>query len=507
VGPPPGSAVDGPAGQAGYIPKANGKRRALGVPVIVVRVLQAWVVNELEPEWEARFEPRSYGFRPGRGCHDAIGAIFQVAKGANPARQWVLDADLTAAFDRIDHHRLLDTIGEFPVRERIAGWLKAGVVESGLFAAAEAGTPQGGVISPLLLNVALHGMEHAAGARYGRVGPRAAAARRNSPVLIRYADDLVALCHSRQQAEQIKAQLVAWLRPRGLAFNEDKTRIACLDEGFDFLGFTVRRYRGTLLITPSKQAVRRIRERLRTEMRSLRGTKAEAVIARLNPIIRGWAAYYRNAVSSKVFTDLDHYMWQLTYKWARRTHPNKPTRWIVRRYFGAFNKSRRDRWVFGDRVSGAYLLKFAWTRIVRHQMVMGTASPDDPALTDYWNHSAAQGNTAAHRRHQAAATARAARSLRTMRTATPARRPPATNPRRMGTVAGGHPQGDHQEFHHLAGTGTGSIRPPSHPYTLPPTAARHTISPPRACLSRMHGNRARRFWGGRAQQCDRPTRP
>jgi RNA-directed DNA polymerase len=115
----------------------------------------------------------------------------------------------------------------------------------------------------LLLNVALHGMQHAAGARYDCVGPRAAAARRNSPVLIRYADDLVALCHSRQQAEQITAKPAAWLRPRGLAFNEDKTRVTCLDEGSDFLGFTVRRYRGTLLITPIKQAVRRIRERLR----------------------------------------------------------------------------------------------------------------------------------------------------------------------------------------------------------------------------------------------------
>ncbi len=115
--------------------------------MIVDRVLQARVVNALEPEWEARFEPRSYGFRPGRGCHDAIEAIFQVAKGANPARQWVLDADLTAAFDRIDHHRLLDTISEFPARERIAGWLKAGVVESGFFAATEAGTPQGGLCS------------------------------------------------------------------------------------------------------------------------------------------------------------------------------------------------------------------------------------------------------------------------------------------------------------------------------------------------------------------------
>jgi RNA-directed DNA polymerase len=447
VGPPPGSAVDGPARPVKrvYIPKADGKRRPLGISVIVDRVLQARVVNALEPEWEARFEPRSYGFRPGRGCHDAIGAIFQVAKGANPARQWVLDADLTAAFDRIDHRRLLDTIGEFPVRERIAGWLKAGVVESGLFAATEAGTPQGGVISPLLLNVALHGMEHAAGARYGRVGPRAAAARRNSPVLIRYADDLVAFCHSRQPAEQIKAQLVAWLRPRGLAFNEDKTRIACLDEGFDFLGFTVRRYRGTLLITPSKQAVRRIRERLRTEMRSLRGTNAEAVIARLNPIIRGWVAYYRNVVSSKVFTDLDHYMWQLTYKWARRTHPNKPTRWIVRRYFGVFNKSRRDRWVFGDRVSGAYLLKFAWTRIVRHQMVTGTASPDGPALTDYWK------TPSGTREYGCPSTAPGCGCYTPSTVAahdadsyscTPTTR---HKPRRMGTVAGGHPQGDHQD--------------------------------------------------------------
>lgn len=126
-----------------HIPKAGGKRRPLGIPVIVDRVLQARVVNALEPEWEARFEPRSYGFRPGRGCHDAIEAIFQVAKGKNPARQWVLDADLTAAFDRIDHDRLLAAAGEFPARERLARWLRAGVVENGLLAPTEAGTPQG----------------------------------------------------------------------------------------------------------------------------------------------------------------------------------------------------------------------------------------------------------------------------------------------------------------------------------------------------------------------------
>jgi CheY-like chemotaxis protein len=196
--------------------------------------------------------------------------------------------------------------------------------------------------------------------------------------------ELTGITDREREAEQVKARLASWLAPRGLAFNEDKTRIVTPGQGFGFLGFNVRRYHGKLLIKPSKTAVRRIRERLRTEIRSLRGANAQAVIARLNPIIRGWAAYYRTAVSSEVFAALDHYLWRLTYKWARHSHPNKPARWVIRRYFGTFNKSRQDRWVFGDRDSGAYLLRFAWTRIVRHQMVRGTSSPDDPALASYW---------------------------------------------------------------------------------------------------------------------------
>ena len=156
-----------------YIAKANGKQRPLGIPVIADRALQAQVVNALEPEWEARFEPKSYGFRPGRGCHDAIERLHKTAKGKLPERCWVLDADLAAAFDRIDHAHLLAALGGFPARELIEGWLKAGVIENGRFAPTEEGTPQGGVVSPLLLNVALHGMEEAAGVRYHQVGVHA----------------------------------------------------------------------------------------------------------------------------------------------------------------------------------------------------------------------------------------------------------------------------------------------------------------------------------------------
>ncbi|MGC5054654.1 group II intron reverse transcriptase/maturase [Micromonospora sp. DT48] len=367
-----------------FIPKAGGKQRPLGIPVIVDRVLQAQVVNALEPEWEAKFEPKSYGFRPGRGCHDAIGAIYQSVRGPRAKRLWALDADLKAAFDRIDHQFLLTSLGNFPAREAIAGWLKAGVVDKGRWSPTEEGTPQGGVVSPLLLNIALHGLEQAAGVRYRQVRSNAEVLM-GHPLVVRYADDFVVLCHSRDEAEEVKARLAEWLTPRGLAFNEDKTAIARLEDGFDFLGFNVRRYRDKLLIKPSDAAVRRIRHRLRTETRALRGANVAAIVGAINPIVRGWAAYYRTAVSSQVFSRLDHYLWQLTYRWALRRHPNKPKRWIVSRYFGQFNPSRRTRWVFGDRDSGAYLLKFRWTKIVRHQMVIGSASVDDPALTDYWN--------------------------------------------------------------------------------------------------------------------------
>jgi RNA-directed DNA polymerase len=370
-----------------YIPKAGDKTkmRPLGIPVITDRCHQARVRNALESEWEARFEPRSYGFRPGRGCHDAIESLFNTLRGKS-ARVWILDADLAGAFDNIDHDHLLETIGGFPAKGMVADWLKAGVIEAGEgFSPTLAGTPQGGVISPLLLNIALHGLEEAAGVRY-LTGRNADGVARTSPTLTRYADDLVVCCHSRQQAEQVKAKLAAWLAPRGLAFNEAKTRIVRLDaEGFDFLGFHLRRYpNGKLLIKPSVTAIKRIRKRLAREFRALRGGNVAAVLAKVNPIIRGWVTYYRTVVSSRVFGALTDYLWKLTYKWACWSHPNKPKRWIVRRYYGKFVKFRNDRWVFGDRDTGAYMPKPAWTDIVRHTLVKGGASPDDPDLAEYW---------------------------------------------------------------------------------------------------------------------------
>ena len=173
-------------------------------------------------------------------------------------------------------------------------------------------------------------------------------------------------------------------RPGVWSSTRTKTQITHLDEGVDFLGFNIRRFRGKLLTKPSNDALRRIRKRLSTEVKALRGANADAVIAKLNPIITGWAAYYRIGVSKRAFNALDAHVWRLVYKWATFSHPNKSTRWVIARYFGKFNPSRQDKWVFGSRDTGFYLRKFAWTPIVRHRMVAGTASPDDPALTDYW---------------------------------------------------------------------------------------------------------------------------
>jgi RNA-directed DNA polymerase len=279
-------------------PKGGGKKRPLGIPTVTDRVMQAIVKNALEPYWEARFEPTSYGFRPGRGCHDAIAKIFSIAR-PNKRKKWVLDADIEGAFDSISHNKLLEAIGPFPARELVRRWLKAGYVQMGTLHQSEAGAPQGGVISPLLMNIALHGMQSALGVRYDGRGQI-----KCSRALVRYADDWVMFCESEEDAQAALREAKDWLLERGLRLSAEKTRIVHLCEGFDFLGFNIRHYPAPqtarsgykLLIKPSKESVREFKERMRNEWMALKGHNVMEILKRLNPIVRGWANYFRIGV-------------------------------------------------------------------------------------------------------------------------------------------------------------------------------------------------------------------
>jgi len=370
------------------IPKPGStETRPLGIPTINDRALQALVKLALEPEWEAKFEPNSYGFRPGRSCHDAIGAIFT---SINQKAKYVLDADITKCFDRIDQKTLLYKINTYPTLSRqLKNWLKAGYcMQDSLFPTNE-GTPQGGVISPLLANIALHGMEERL-KQYAETLKGEKRVNRKSLSLIRYADDFVIIHEDLNVVKKSQEIIAEWLNDMGLELKPSKTKLThTLNEiegnvGFEFLGFHVQQYKVgnyrsantsngkplgfKTLITPSKVKIKTHLDKIAEVVDSHKTAPQAALISRLNPIIRGWSNYYSTVVSKKTFNKVD----QLTY--------DKLRAWARKRGKGDINVAKYWRtvgnrnWCFSTE-DGLELITHASTPIVRHTKVKGEASP------------------------------------------------------------------------------------------------------------------------------------
>ena len=380
-----------------YIPKANQRLRPLGIPCLTDRVAQTMVKNALEPNWEARFESHSYGFRPGRGCHDAIEQSH--ARLRSGCDTWILDSDLRGAFDHLSHSFILEAIGPVPGRELIRQWLKAGYVEEEILHATTEGAPQGGTISPLLLNVVLNGLQTLLSGyisvRACQPSPKAkrqTVYKRKSATYgyCRYADDFLITAKSKTDIEAILPVLQGWLAQRGLELNPDKTQIVHVQQGCDFLGFTIRHLGGKCLCVPQKDKVKAFIQGIRDWLKSNLHATPEVVIKYLNPRLRGWGNYYRHGSSKRVFSYVDSELWKALWRWCCKRHPNKGHKWIAKRYFKS-HKGRR--WTFyattinrRGNPTTLTLAKIVDIPIQRHVKVKGNASPDDPSLKEYWQH-------------------------------------------------------------------------------------------------------------------------
>ncbi|CCD30104.1 putative RNA-directed DNA polymerase [Candidatus Glomeribacter gigasporarum BEG34] len=374
-----------------YIPKRNGKTRPLGIPCLVDRVAQAMVKNALEPSWEARFEPHSYGFRPGRSAHDALQYTWTCLR-ASCKRPWVLDADIQGAFDQISHTFLMQSLGNIPGRALIHAWLKAGYLEAGSWSATERGTPQGGIISPLLLNIALHGLENDLHQHFRYHRPRNTPRIRYTAKgaryrIVRYADDFAIMAETRLEIERIVPFISSGLEKRGLQFHPDKTRIVHIDDGFDFLGMTLRRFKGHCLTKPDKNRVVEQLRSIRCWLKQPPSMTPEGVIRQLNPILRGWAQYYQPGVSKDTLQWMSHQLWRALWRWCLRRHPQKGKRWVRQKYYRTLQGRQ---WRFATEVKDGRgkrkmlrLFDLGDMPIRRHILVRDTYAPDDAAQAAY----------------------------------------------------------------------------------------------------------------------------
>jgi RNA-directed DNA polymerase len=366
------------------IPKANGKLRPLGIPIIKDRVLQMIYATALEPDWEAKFEHGSYGFRPSRNCHDAMMRIY---KTLNKKRKtFILEGDIKGCFNNISHSVLINLLGDFPDTRTINKWLVAGYMHKNVFNFTDRGTPQGGVISPLLANIALHGMEQVLGIHYHKSGY----VRSECPfTLIRYADDFVVMCRSVQDAQRARDILVPFLLKRGLELSPEKTSITDARNGFDFLGWTFRIFpdkRKNLdevtLVRPSDRSVARIMGDLKLIWRKAVGKPVGNTIVELNAKIQGIANYHKFVNANKVFRKLDEFNYKQIVRFAKRQHPLKSWTWILSKYF---KSSSGDNWVFFDDKHGYTLKKFRSFKICSYTPIAYQRNPDNPEDRPYFD--------------------------------------------------------------------------------------------------------------------------
>jgi len=359
-----------------YILKPNGKLRPLSIPTLHDRAMQALYALALAPIAETLADRYSYGFREGRRCADALEQCFTVLSRKVSA-PWVLEGDIRACFDEISHDWLLQHVRMD--KQILRAWLKAGYWEKSQLFPTEAGTPQGGIISPLLANFALDGMERAV---------KAVTGRGDKVNFVRYADDFVVTGANRQLLEQkVKPALTAFLQERGLALSEQKTVLTHIQEGFDFLGHTVRKYGDKLLMTPAKSKVQNLRRKISQVIHSALGLSQEALLRHLNPLLRGWSNYYRNGAAKRTFEKLDYYVFCKIGRWISRRHPHKSRAWKRRKYFSAAKDKGSFSVGFTSKTGESRVLKLyrmASTTIERHIKVQGTANPYDPNYADYF---------------------------------------------------------------------------------------------------------------------------